>query len=98
MRLGGCQGCESSSTTESSREPGLDAGALRHYIATPLKEGAKKAEGQVQAERGGRSLPKKPRAAQESRHKDAGRWRSHPTDKERSDRQSPMGDGGRTMR
>src|SRR6266851_8596710 len=23
----GCQGCESSSTTESSREPGLDAGA-----------------------------------------------------------------------
>src|SRR5215831_12590641 len=43
--------------------PGLDAGALRHYIATPLKEGAKKAEGQAQAERGGRALPKKPRAA-----------------------------------
>jgi hypothetical protein len=46
MRLGGCQGC----AAPSAARPGLDAGALRHYIAKPLKEGAKKTEGQVQAE------------------------------------------------
>src|SRR5262249_51216609 len=40
----------------SAARPGLDAGALRHYIATPPKKGVKKAEGQAQAERGGRSL------------------------------------------
>ena len=46
MPLGGCQGCGAPSVAR----PGLDAGALRHYIATPPKKEAKKAEGQVQAE------------------------------------------------
>ncbi len=52
MLLGGCQGCAS---TERTRGLALTLGALRHYIATPFKERAKKAEGQVQAERGGRT-------------------------------------------
>jgi hypothetical protein len=34
----GCQGCESSSTTESSREPGLDAGAPGRLYCVPSQE------------------------------------------------------------
>src|SRR6266852_5059867 len=34
----GCQGCESSSTTESSREPGLDAGARGRLYCVPSQE------------------------------------------------------------
>src|SRR5712692_10751155 len=34
----GCQGCESSSTTASSREPGLDAGALGRLYCVPSQE------------------------------------------------------------
>jgi hypothetical protein len=34
----GCQGCESSSTTESSREPGLDAGAPGRLYCVALQE------------------------------------------------------------
>jgi hypothetical protein len=34
----GCQGCESASTTESSREPGLDAGAPGRLYCVPPQE------------------------------------------------------------
>src|SRR6266702_222346 len=34
----GCQGCESSSTTESAREPGLDAGARGRLYCVPSQE------------------------------------------------------------
>ena len=34
----GCQGCESSSTTESAREPGLDAGAPGRLYCGPSQE------------------------------------------------------------
>ena len=34
----GCQGCESSSTTASSREPGLDAGAPGRLYCVPSQE------------------------------------------------------------
>src|SRR5713101_4758642 len=34
----GCQGCESSSTTESAREPGLDAGARGRLSCVPSQE------------------------------------------------------------
>ena len=34
----GCQGCESSSTTESAREPGLDAGAPGRLHCVPSQE------------------------------------------------------------
>src|SRR2546421_3041963 len=34
----GCQGCESSSTTESAREPGLDAGAPGGFYCVALQE------------------------------------------------------------
>src|SRR5712692_4808846 len=34
----GCQGCESSSTTESAREPGLDAGAQGRLYCGPSQE------------------------------------------------------------
>ena len=34
----GCQGCESSSTTESAREPGLDAGAPGRLYCVALQE------------------------------------------------------------
>src|SRR5712692_3645388 len=36
----GCQGCESSSTTASSREPGLDAGAPGRLYCGPSQEEA----------------------------------------------------------
>ena len=34
----GCQGCESASTTESAREPGLDAGAPGRLYCAPSQE------------------------------------------------------------
>src|SRR5713226_5150417 len=34
----GCQGCESASTTESAREPGLDAGAPGRLYCGPSQE------------------------------------------------------------
>src|SRR6266567_2987408 len=34
----GCQGCESSSTTESAREPGLDAGARGRLYCVPSQQ------------------------------------------------------------
>jgi hypothetical protein len=46
MPGGGCQGC----AAPSGARPGLDAGALRHYIAKPPKEGGKTAAGRAQAE------------------------------------------------
>src|SRR5215471_5877764 len=35
---GGCQGCESASTTASAREPGLDAGAPGRLSCVALQE------------------------------------------------------------
>src|SRR3989441_11246318 len=102
----GCQGCASASTTESAREPGLDAGAPGRLYCEPSQEEEQQRPGVGHGIVFGACPSQENLAQGKGRAWGAERSRTEPFRKkdqatylqERSDRQSPHGEGGRTLR